>query len=379
MSFVELRRLVLLIMVIGACGPAASVPTPTPPSRSATATPPAVTASVTPTVTPITVSPAPATTRVVLSDASYSGAGPALLFQSPGDDRLRAVAWDGAANGVLKAQVPSASLYPPWTQSPDGSRYVVGAIAYDRDGRAVGALPWTKDQFRWATDGRFACAAAHPPPSVGGPMRLETAIPGQQPRVVATGYATYSDNAGYPVLACDARADRAIVGVFGQGLFGGGYWVFQLSTGAVVRAWKIGPGAVGAWLTASDDGLVIAESVQPAAGAPTTTTVRRADDGVALATVPDFEAHGFSGDGTLLFGYAGPTKRAMQIVDWKSGRVVWSVTGYFYGGFLVEPGGTRIAVAGALTNTMIDQDVYLVAPDGTSVLLPKGARTTFRY
>ncbi len=302
---------------------------------------------------------------------------------------MRAVTWDGATNGVLKAQVPSTSF---WSQSPDGSRYdtgatvydrdgrvAIGTTVYDRDGRAVGALPWADSQFRWAAHGAFACDAAHPLPSVGGPMRLETAVPGQQPRVVASGYATYFDNATYPMLACDARSDRAIVGVFGQGVFGGGYWVFQLSTGAIVREWKIGPGAIGSWLAATEDGLFIAESVQPALGAATTTTVRRADDGVALATVSDFEAHGFSGDGALIFGYAGPTKRAMQIVDWKSGRVVWSATGYSYGGFRVEPGGARIAVAGAFTNTLSDQDVYLVAPDGTSMLFPKGVHVTFRY
>ncbi len=310
-----------------------------------------------------------------MTDATYPTGRPALLFQMPGEASLRAISWDGAATGILKAQVPPTTY---WTQSPDGSRYVIDTMVYDREGRALGALPWA-ERVGWATNSQFACDAAHPAPSVGGPMRLETAAPGQPARVVVTGYTTYSDNAGYPVLACDATTDRAIVASFGQGLYAGHLWIFRLSTGALVRVADLGQGGVGSWVSATTDGGLIAEAVQPAVGTLVTTTIRRADDGVALGTVADFEAHGFSGDGALLFGYSGPSKRTSQIVEWKSGRVVWRATGYFYNGFLTEPGGTHIAVAGSLNNTMSDQDVYIVSPDGTSVLLPKGVRTAFRY
>jgi hypothetical protein len=319
------------------------------------------------------VSPAPGA-RIVLSDAIYPAGRSALLFQAPDDQRLRAISWDGGTSGLLNAN--AARPTRPWSQSPDGSRYVIDGVVFDRLDRNLGALPW--GEFAWSTDGQFACDAAHPPPIEGGPMRLETAVPGQPPRLVASGYETYHDNAGYPVLACDAQTDRAIVGSFGQGLFAGHLWIFKLSTGSIVRAVDLGQGAAGSWVTASTDGRMIAESVRPAAGTSTTTTVRRADDGAVLATVADFEARGFSGDGTLLVGQRGPSNRTTEILEWRTGRVVWTATGYNYSSFLAEPGGSHIAVAESLNDSIADQDVYIVASDGTSVLLPKGPRVSFR-
>lgn len=365
-----MRRLaILIVLASAACGAARSTQTPTPPSRVPASTPTAVPTS---SASPLVVSPLPAAAPLVLSNATIGAdARPSLLFRVPGEDHLRAVSWDGTRNGVLKGQVSPTAI---WSQSPDGSRYVIDRMVYDRDGRQVGALPWQDtDQFTWAKGGEFACKAAHQAAASGGsgtPLRLETAVPGQPPRVVAAGYGTYSDNARYDVLACDPKTDRAIVAAFGQGLFAGRLWVFRLSTGALVRSADLGAGATGSWVTASDDGAMLAESIRDAVGS-TTTTIRRADDGASLGTVKDFEAHGFLTDGSLLNGFG--VRDAKDLVDWKTGRVLWSATGYVYrNGFVPDPAGGHIAIALGFDGTLKDQDVFIVAADGTSMRLPKG-------
>ncbi len=146
--------------------------------------------------------------------------------------------------------------------------------------------------------------------------------------------------------------------------------MFRLSTGALLRSADLGAGATGSWVTASDDGTMLAESIRDAAGS-WTTTIRRADDGVALGTVKDLEAHGSSSDGSLLYGFG--TRSAKAVVEWKTGRVVWSATGYVYSnGFVTEPAGGHIAIALGHDGTFTDQDVFIVSADGTSIRLPRG-------
>jgi hypothetical protein len=250
----------------------------------------------------------------------------------------------------------------------------VGSTAYDRDGKPLGAIPWSgKESKTWSADGRLLCAAVPEKPTAGAQMRLETAFIGQPAKVIASGYTTYSDNAVYRVLACDEGKDRAIVASFGQGVAASRMWVFRLSNGAIVRS--VDYAGAGGWVAASADGSMLAESLPAGSTTNWKTTIRTADNGAQLATVDDFVARGFSGDNAVVVGN---TPNAVAVIDWKTGRKVWTRSGP-YGGFLPEPAGRRLAVGLGFVSGSDQRDVYLVAADGTAVLMPARVRVALLY
>ena len=328
------------------------------------------------------VSPPTTGDRLVLSDAPLGADGRAfVLMQRPGEERLHGVSWDASTSGVLPGRVPAGS---PWSQSPDGARYLLDGRVYDRAGALIGVLPWQGKGGAptWTPNGRQLCVALPELPIGGGraltgaPMRLEMAAPGEAARVIAAGYGTYTDNSVFAVLACDPGADRAIVAQFGQGVSAARLWAFRLSTGAVLRSVEYGgPSVRGAWVTATADGGTIAESSLE--GQRWTTTIRRADDGVSLGTIVDFEAQGFAGDGSLVVGQSGPN--AVAVVNWKTGRRIWSATGLPYGGYLPEPSGRSVAIGVGFVGGSDVADVYIVDSSGSSVLLPPHIRVGLRY
>jgi hypothetical protein len=115
-----------------------------------------------------------------------------------------------------------------------------------------------------------------------------------------------------------------------------------------------------------------------------TATIRSTDDGAQLGTIDDFVVQGFSGDKTLVVGPSGgttlaPSSQTTAVIDWKTGRKIWSTSGQPYGGFLAEPAGRRLAVGVGFVGGTDIRDVYLVAPDGSAVLLPASARVALLY
>jgi hypothetical protein len=357
----SVRTAALVALIVVGCAPTASSPTPTV-STSQTATSP-------------TASPA-ALARIKESETPYpAAAGPFVIFQLPSESRLRAISFGGEVNGVLPASVGQVSAGAAWSQSPYGAPYLAGSTIYDRDGKPLATIPGaTKESKTWSSDGRFLCAAVPATATAGAQMRLEIAFIGQAAKVVATGYTTYSDNAVYRVLACDEGTDRAIVASFGQGIAASRLWVFRLSTGAIVRS--VDYAGAGGWVAASADGTMLAESVPPAAGATNwKATIRSTDNGAQLATIDDLVARGFSGDKAFVVGN---TPNAAAVVDWKTGRKVWTKTGP-YGGFLAEPAGKRLAVGLGFVGGSDQRDVYLVTPDGAAVLLPERVRVALLY
>jgi hypothetical protein len=359
-SFVRVAALIAMLLV--GCAPTASAPTPT----ASTAT--------SPTASP---TPSPAPKRIQSSETPFpTVAGPFVIFQLPSETRLRALSFGGDVNGRLEGGgAGQTSASAGWSQSPYGAPYLVGTTIYDRDGKSLGTIPWSgKESKTWSSDGRFLCAAVPESATAGAQMRLETALIGQPPKVVATGYTTYSDNAVYRVLACDQGTDRAIVASFGQGVTPSMLWVFRLSTGAIVRSVDYA-GVIG-WVAGSADGSMLAESSAPVGAATNRkTTIRYADSGAQLARIDDLVGRGFSGDKTLLVGN---TPGAVAVVDWKTGRKVWTTSGP-YGGFLAEPAGRRIALGIGFVGGSDQRDVYLVSPDGSAPLLPERVRVALLY
>ena len=314
--------------------------------------------------------------RIAVSDAPItSSAGAFLLFQLPGETRLRAITFDGAVSGTLPGQVPANTF---WLQSGYGAPYLVGSTVYDRDGRSLGTIPWSVPTVSpaWSIEGTSLCAAVPEGPTTLSAMRLEQFTLGQQPRVIVTGFTNYSDNAGFSVLVCDPTTDRIITAVFGQGVALARLWVFRLRSGALVRAVDEPTGVVGAWVAANHDGSLLATSVRMTSTGPWMTTIANADDGAQVAMIGGFVAQGFSGDGELVVGPYGANRVA--VIEWKTGRVIWNATGQ-YGGFRAEPSGRRLAVGVGFFGGSDQRDVYLVAPDGSALLLPASVRASLRY
>src|SRR5256885_365521 len=109
-------------------------------------------------------------------------------------------------------------------------------------------------------------------------MRLETAVPGEPAKLIASGFMTYADNATYPVLACDESTDRVIVASFGQGVAPSRLVVFRLSTGAVIRS--VDYAGMLSWVAASADGTMLVETLHfDTASQRWSATIRSADDG----------------------------------------------------------------------------------------------------
>jgi len=356
-----MRLQVLLAAVLVSCTTTVAAPSPSATASTASASP---SPTLAPTATSVPASPsASGEPRIALSNAPLPEvAGKWVLFQMLGEARLRAIAFDGQANGAVGIDAPT----PAFSQSPYGIPVVVGMTAHGRSG-PLGTVPWPELRFTWSNDGRFLCAVTAEPRQTGAPLRLETAFIGQPKKLIATGFGTYSDNAGYPVLACDEQNDLAIVAANGQGLFTGQVWVFRLSTGALLRTYPAPSlnAVVDRWVVASPDATLLAESVTGPPDSGTHVVIRRAVDGTELASFDGFKVRGFSGDGQLVVAQGNGT---VGVIDWATNRTLWSRPGQF-GGHVVEPAGRRLAVGiGFVSGTQ--RDLYLVDGDRSSMLLP---------
>jgi len=130
------------------------------------------------------------------------------------------------------------------------------------------------------------------------------------------------------------------------------------------------------WVAASADGTMLVETLHfDTASQRWSATIRSADDGTTMGRVDGFVAQGFSGDNTLLVG---ASDSVAAVVDWKTGRAIWSASGP-YGGFLAEPAGRRLAVGIGFVGGSDQRDVYLVSADGSAALLPAQVRVALHY
>lgn len=92
----------------------------------------------------------------------------------------------------------------------------------------------------------------------------------------------------------------------------------------------------------------------------------------------DFVAHGFSSDASLMVGVT--RANSTVLLNWRTGRRVWNSTGLPYGGMLAEPtGGNHVAIGLGFTGGSDTADVYIVAPDGSAILMPAHLRAALNY
>ena len=79
---------------------------------------------------------------------------------------------------------------------------------------------------------------------------------------------------------------------------------------------------------------------------------------------------------SLLVGIAA---NAIVLINWRSGTRIWSSAEGQYGGYLAEPAGQHMAIGIGFVGGSDQADVYVVSPDGTSVLLPEHVRAALGY
>lgn len=290
--------------------------------------------------------------------------GPLIWYWGGG--RLIAVDWQGT-DGVGQLMLNAA------LQSPDGSRLWYRdppapppggnpTPVFDRNGQAAGTL--LEDPVAiWADDSRHVCSETG---SNASRPALYVETPGGPPQSVAA-----VPSGGWPA-ACSWTDGRAVVVLFANYTITG-IEVIQLVDHAVLYQQSY-PNRV-SWLTASRDGLYAAEvSGWPGADL---TQIRDLVTGQVVARLPNFDAHGFSWDGSLVVGVVGEpsTVTEIQVMEWRTQRVVWRLP---YPGqitsvpsvdlrVLARPNSADVALAFPYNvATGAGWDLYVVHADGSA-------------
>ncbi|HEY7928207.1 MAG TPA: hypothetical protein VIG86_12430 [Candidatus Dormibacteraeota bacterium] len=281
---------------------------------------------------------------VVAVDSSIaSPSRPVVWFIDAKDDHmLVAYDWTGRATGSMHV---TASEPFGTDQSPDGTALVLLHAKPTSGGRVVGPII---GNVSWAGDSRHLCVfltdtgtvyvpsmtpATPPAPTnelIGhgaqGALYVDDPAAGTSRRVESFG--TFGDHGDPAVLACNAVTDRAIVGETFVGETSQVH-ALRLSAGRVVSSSGCPSLALPlAGIVASADASLVASN-------PMGTTVSNdwqvcdVNDGARLGTVPGIVLT-FTSDDNLVVtqGYVDSTdtRFVYRLVDWRTGRIVWSAT-----------------------------------------------------
>jgi Big-like domain-containing protein len=294
--------------------------------------------------------------------------GPLIWYWGGG--RLIAVDWqgtDGVGQLMLTAalQSPDGSLL--WYRSPPAPPGVAPRV-FDRTGAAAGTLPGDPIAI-WADDSQHVCRIAA---GYGSTPSLYVQTPS------SLGQSVMPLQSGGWVAACSWANGRAVVVLHPNYLITG-IEVIQLVDHKVL--YQQGYPNPPAWLAASRDGLYAAE-VYGWPGSNTSsnagmTMIRDLTTGQVVARLPNFDAHGFSWDGSLVVGVVGGQSAAteIQVVEWRTQRIVWrlpypgditSVPGVDLR-VLPRPNANDVALAFPYSvGTGSAWDLYVVHPDGSA-------------
>jgi hypothetical protein len=265
------------------------------------------------------------------------------LRDAADDHVLVAYDWDGHRTGSLRVR---ASEPFGVVQSPDGAALVLlhgrpvdgGTVV----GRARGNVTWARDDahlcaFRTDSGNVYVPTmypATPPAPSnefigygAGGVLFLDDPSAGTSRRIESFG--AFGDHGGPVVLSCSVPDDRAVVGdSFVAHL--SDVHALTLSTGRRAGATHFadtGPDSPGGVVVSPDGRLVAVGSTSSMWNASPQCEIRDAASGALLSTLTG-GADTFSDDDSrvLTVTYLGNSnQRALyRLVDWRSGRTVWS-------------------------------------------------------
>jgi hypothetical protein len=293
-----------------------------------------------------------------------------LYWRTVTADGLYAASWSGA---VYK--VPTLPIYDGLAvQSPDGSRVALGFLAYDTTTGAQQPLPFGPNPsvtVSWADDSRHLCLVR----VVGGdasPSDISVGLPGSPETKLARLGVNAQQSPGPTVLSCSYINRKVVVAQVGFGRDTHDLWVLNWDTGAVEyhRTYPVPTkyGTVaGVYTVASPDAQYVAET-DAVTGS---TSIRRLADDTVVAHLDGKEVHGFSWHGDRVL--ATPRQANVDLVnsattdpaviDWRTGKTVWSSVGAVFGGRLeAQPGGSGIALD-LLSGG--HRGIWMIGSDGT--------------
>jgi hypothetical protein len=258
---------------------------------------------------------------------------------------LVAYDWAGSRRGSIK--LPTWVDVSRLRMASDGSGFLLDpafpgdyAAYFDRLGSTLDEIddPAFSSQV-WAADNRHTCVLS----MTDGGLTLTTRLPGNPDQDAHVGLPGDLVEGQATLAACSPKSDTAVLEVqFGDpsGTTGGRVVRLKLSTGAV-----LGQGELAGLPVVSLDGAYLA--IGSNGGALPSTRVYRATD---LATpvaelAPTVVPAAFSGDGSLLL--AGTASGgAIEVLDWRSGRVIWHFNvSVPYGPWVVRSSGGDFAIA----------------------------------
>ena len=265
-------------------------------------------------------------------------------------------------------------------QSPDGSRLLTRDRVVTVSGEVVGSVAGGKSGWVWADDSRHLCSvyvdSPAPPTDAGGrvPTELFETLPGSNPAAIAeAGF--QSNQTGSSALGCSFGHGSATVGescVIGLCET----WTVDLLSHRVLSHLDLRTAAPRPLLgSLSLDGTLLAVSDANASAA----TIYRTAVGIAVTSLTGSLVVAFTADdkAVLVTHAAGPA----QLLDLRGG-VIATLPGNQVQSTVVEPGGSRIAVAlgdpGATANGFPGPaDLVLVGSFGQLVALAQGVLPQF--
>jgi len=286
--------------------------------------------------------------------------------------RMVAIDWHGKLAGTIYLTVADVR------QTEDGSSFIAPDGSYlDRNGVSIASSD--PNLSIAADDSTSICALAYPGGAAGdGPPGLFTGPIGGPMRRVAM-----ADWLGAPsplgIFACSVAGDRAVVGDMEDRGITTSIRVIALSTGRIL--YQQSYAGLGARIASSRDGRYLAEQTPPYEVGQLTavTMIRRTADGRVVARIDTNRVVGFSSDGTRVVTvpyFAGPVPflagagpflagtgpNNAQLVDWQTGKILWTQTVDGPVRAMAEPNGTGMAIA--VANAASFYQLWLVAADG---------------
>jgi hypothetical protein len=303
-----------------------------------------------------------------------------------------------AADGSGFRLTDRTSDYDPAAGFSDRFGYATGDY-FDRLGSSVpGDLPAARVPGIWADDNMHICLEFIEPET--GYPTLATKLPGQPSRIVMAipqGRAQLLEST-VRVVSCSFKNDRAVLvrRLFHRPTH---LWVVRLSDGKVL-ADHIYPSEQFDSMVASNDGQYIAENGRHLNGIQITDTqIRRVSDWTVVARwTGRAEVVAFSADSSLVTLSAWIYLPGVEVLDWRSGSVVWRHAGpEVLVGFLAEPSGRNIALALAAPVTVgpspcsdhpgttcippvfysKSYDIIIIHPDASTTQIPRRYATVW--
>ncbi len=329
----------------------------------------------TPTASPPTPPPSPTFTPFSARGPIPAGK-PVVIYRVAGAPvgDLAAASWDG-----VLYRGPNAPVVGPDRASPDGSKVAFGIVVEELASGALTRLPADGNTLvRWGDDSQHLCLSK-PTGGEGSPRAISIVLPGAPAIALASLGATVPQAPGPTILACSPLSSRVVVAQIGPQNDTQEVWVLNATTGALQyhRRYPVQTKTisnVGDIVVASRDGQYLAET-DAITGV---STIRRVADDSVVASLPNVEVHGFSWDGGRVlvtpwqagFLTVNETFQNATIIDWHSGKTVWSAPegARFFGQMTIQPGGSAFALSLNFCRVInsCQESLWLVGADGKS-------------